>query len=77
MKKYGKKINRILNTIIGCCIGVFIGHGAYVFLNAKKYPASQSAPWVTSIIIYGVITAVVIAAALIVKVIIRSKESKP
>ena len=74
-----QKINQILNTVIGAFIGVFIGHGAYVLWDHKAHPglyAMQSAPWYTSILVYGVVTAVVLAAALIIKLVIRRKLKK-
>lgn len=74
-----KKVNFILNTIIGSFIGVFIGNGIYVFWDFKTHPdlyAAQSAPWYTSILSFGIITAVVLAAAIILKLIIRHKPKQ-
>ena len=71
-----KKLDRILNTIIGAFVGVFIGHGIHVFWDHKTYPeldAMRSAPWYTSILVYGIATAVVLAIAIIIKLIIRQK----
>ncbi len=69
-----KKINHILNIIIESFIGVFIGHGIYVFWDYKTHPdlyAMQSAPWYTSILVYGLFTIVVLIAGIIIKLIIR------
>lgn len=69
-----KKINSILNIIIGSFIGVFIGHGIYVFGDYKTHPdlyAMQSAPWYTSILVYGLFTIVVLIVGIIIKLIIR------
>ncbi len=69
-----KKINHILNIIIESFIGVFIGHGIYVFWDYKTRPglyAMQSAPWYTSILVYGLFTIVVLIAGIIIKLIIR------
>ena len=74
-----KKLNQILNTIIGAFVGVFIGHGIYVFWDFKTHPdlyAMQSAPWYTSILLYGIVTVVVLIAAVIIKLIIRQKLKK-
>lgn len=74
-----KKLNQILNTIIGAFIGVFIGHGAYVLWDHKAHPelyAMRSAPWYTSILVYGLATAAVLVAAIIGKLIIRQKMKK-
>ena len=71
-----RMFNQILNTIIGAFVGVFIGHGIYVFWDFKAHPdlyAMQSAPWYTSIIFYGIVTVVVLTAAIIIKLIIRKK----
>ena len=71
-----KQLNRILNTIIGTFVGVFIGHGSYVFWDFKTRPdlyAMQSAPWYTSILFYGIVTAIILLVAVIIKWIIRRK----
>ncbi len=71
-----KMFNRILNTIIGAFIGVFIGHGIYVLWDFKTHPdlyAMQSAPWYTSILLYGILTAIVLVIAIIIKLFIRQK----
>ena len=69
-----KKINHILNIIIESFIGVFIGHGIYVFWDYKTRPglyAMQSAPWYTSILIYGICMIVALIVGIIMKLIIR------
>ena len=71
-----RKINSILNIIIGSSIGVFIGHGIYVYWDYKTHPdlyAMQSAPWYTSILVYGLFTIVVLIAGIIIKLIIRRR----
>ena len=71
-----KRINSILNIIIGSCIGVFIGHGIYVFWDYKTHPglyAMQSAPWYTSILAYGLFMIVALIAAIIIKLIIQHR----
>ena len=74
-----KKLNNILNVIIGAFVGVFIGHGAYVFWSFKTRPelyAMQSAPWYTSILIYGVFSLVVLLVCIVIKAIIKHKQKK-
>ena len=74
-----KKLNLILNIIIGVSVGVFIGHGVYVFWDFKTHPdlyAMRSAPWYTSILFYGIETAVVLLAAVIIKLIIRRRSKR-
>lgn len=71
-----KRINQILNTLIACCVGVFIGHGCYVYFDYKKYSeiyAMQSAPWYTSILVYGLFTIAALFLILILKYIIKKK----
>ena len=54
--------------------GVFAGHGIYVFWDYKTHSdlyAAQSAPWYTSILVYGIFTIVILIAAIIIKLIIR------
>ena len=74
-----KKLNTILNTIIGAFVGVFIGHMAYVVWNFKTYPelyAMQSAPWYTSILVYGAFTIVVLLICFMIKAVIKHKFKK-
>ncbi len=61
---------------MGTDIGIFIGHGIYVFQDFKIHPnlyAAWSVPWYTGILIYGIITAAVLIAVIIIKLIIRLK----
>ena len=74
-----KKLNTILNTIIGAFVGVFIGHGVYVVWNFKTRPelyAMQSAPWYTSILVYGAFIIVVLLICFVIKAIIKRKHKK-
>ena len=74
-----KKLNHILNVIIGAFIGVFIGHGIYVIWNFKTHPelyAMQSAPWYTSILVYGAFTIAVLLICFVIKAIIKHKQKK-
>ena len=71
-----KKLNYFLNIIIGSFIGVFIGHGIYVFWDYKTHPdlyAMQSALWYTSIFVNGIVTFILLAVVVIAKLIIRKK----
>ena len=52
-----KKLNSILNIVIGLDIGAFIGYGICVFWDYKTHPdlyEIRSAPWYTSILIHGI-----------------------
>ena len=68
-----KKIQRILNTIMSCFVGVFIGSGLYRYWHFRKYPdlyIMQSAPWYTGILVQGLFTLVLLAVCLIIKVVL-------
>ena len=74
-----KKLNTILNTFMGAIVGVFIGHGGFVVWNFKTHPklyAMQSAPWYTSILVYGIFTIVVLAVCIVLKVILKHYAKK-
>ena len=69
-----KKVNQIINSIIGAFIGVFIGHTIYVIWNYKTYPelyAMQSAPWYTSILVYGIFTFVTLVVGMLLKAVLK------
>ena len=69
-----EKLNRFLNLVIGSVIGVFIGHGIYVYWSHQKHPelyAMQSAPWYVGVLLYGMFTIAVLVVVLILKLIIR------
>ena len=73
------RLNNILNIIVGSFVGVFIGHGIYVLWDFKTHPglyAMQSAPWYTSILVYGAFTLVVLLICFAIKAIIRNKQKK-
>ncbi len=68
------KLNHILNIIIGSAVGVFVGHGLYIVWDYNTHPglyAMQSAPWYTSILVYGVYAAVVLLLGIVLKLMIR------
>lgn len=74
-----KKLNNFLNILIGTFIGVFIGHGIYVYYDYKTHPdlyAMNSAPWYTSILVYGIFTLVVILVVIIAKILIKRYVTK-
>ena len=68
-----------LNNLIGSSIGVFVVYSIYKYFDYKKDPGLcelQSAPWHTSIQIYGLISGVVIVIAVIFKFLIKNKLRK-
>ncbi len=69
-----KRLNNLLNIIIGVCFGIFIGHGLYVTFDYYSNPelyAFQSAPWYTSIVVYGGLTVAVAAVCIIIKLCLK------
>ncbi len=65
-----KRLNRVLNIVMGSCVGVAIGHGAYVCWHYKTHPdlyRAWSAPWYTSIFVYGAFAAAVLLLCTIIK----------
>ena len=73
-----QKIQRILNIIMGSFIGVFIGSGLYRYWHFRKYPdlyIMQSAPWYTSILIYGSVTIILLTAAVLIKWLLRERKN--
>lgn len=74
-----KKLNYTLNIIMGSVIGVFAGHGIFVIWDYRTHPGlydMQSAPWYTSILVYGAFTAAVLAVAIMAKLVIRWKSKR-
>ena len=73
-----KKINTFLNIIMGSSVGVLLGHGLYVYWEYPKYPElyeMQSAPWYTSILIYGSVTIILLTAAVLIKWLLRERKN--
>lgn len=72
-----KKLNHILNIIMGAFVGVFLGNGLYAAWNFKTHPelyAMQSTPWYTSILVCGVFTLFVLVVCLVIKAIIKFRR---
>ena len=68
-----KKINQVLNIIMGSFTGVFIGSGIYKYWHFRKYPdlyAAYSAPWYTGILVNGLFTLVLLAFCIVIKIIL-------
>ena len=67
-----KKMNEVLNGIMGAFTGVFLGHGileVWIYNTRPELYALQSAPWYTGIFVYGAFTVVVLAVCMVIKVI--------
>lgn len=70
-------LNDFLNTIIGSSIGIYIGHVLWRIWDFKTEPefyAMQSAPWYTSILLYGVVTFIEVLVCVVIKAIIKHKQ---
>lgn len=74
-----KKLNNILNIIMGSVAGVFVGMSVYQCYDYYAHPGLYeltSAPWYTSILVHGVVTVTVLLICVIIKVIIKFKEQR-
>ena len=74
-----KRLDYILNTIIGAFVGAFLGHGLWRYLDYCRHPdlyAMQSAPWYTSILFYGVFTAGLVLVAVVLKLVLRQMRQR-
>ena len=72
-----KRINNILNIVIGANFGSFIGYAIYEFWDFKARPglyAMLSAPWYAGVLIHGMVTAVVLIVSVIIKLTIRLRH---
>ena len=75
-----KKINQAINIIMAAFIGVFIGHGIFLYLDYKNHSdlyMIQSAPWYTGILVYGIGTLAVLAICIGIKIVLKWKTDKP
>ena len=74
-----KKMNTVLNIVMGGFAGVFLGRGLFVIWNFRTHPdlyAMQSAPWYTSILVEGALTLVVLLACMGIKAVIAHQKNK-
>jgi len=74
-----KRLNTIFNIIIGAFVGSFIGYGIYVVWTFKTHPelyTMQSAPWYTSIWVYGIFTFTVLLVCIVMKALIKHRAKK-
>ena len=65
-----KKLNHIVNIIMGSLMGAFVGRSLLIAWRFKTYPelyAMQSAPWYTSILTEGVCVLAVLLICIIIK----------
>lgn len=71
-----KKLNQIINIIMGLFSSIYISHVIYVFWYYKAYPdlyPMQSAPWYISIFVYSIVMLILLTIAVIGKMVIGKK----
>ncbi|NBK00395.1 hypothetical protein D5282_24825 [bacterium 1xD8-48] len=71
-----ERFNWILNIIMGSTVGVLLGHGIYLYWDYRTRPGlyeMQSAPWYTSILVYGLAVVCVLILCFIMKLYIRKR----
>ena len=69
-----KKVNLILNCIIGAFLGGFVGNSAFVLWDHNIHPeryASYSAPWYTGILVYGCVALAVVLVCILAKILLK------
>ena len=74
-----KRINQVLNIIISSSVGIFIGYSLFQCWDVHTHPdlyAMQSAPWYTSILVYGIVTCIVLAVCMTGKTILQKTKKQ-
>ena len=74
-----KKLNNLLNVMMGSFFGVFVGRSIHAYWFYKTHPdiyVHFSSPWYTDIIFYALVSGVIIVALLIAKFFIKRKMLK-
>lgn len=74
-----KKVNSILNIAIGLDIGAFVVYGICVFWDYKAHPdlyEMRSAPWYTSILVFGICAFAILLITGIIKFLVQKKLNR-
>ena len=74
-----KKLNHIVNIIMGSLMGAFVGRSLLIAWRFKTYPelyAMQSAPWYTAMLLLGIYTLFVVVVCYVIKVVIKWRIKK-
>lgn len=74
-----KRIDSLINILMGCSVGVFLGRTLFQYIDYRRYPnlyEMQSAPWYLSIQLWGIGLIVLLIVCVSIKFIIHSKERK-
>lgn len=72
-----KKIDKMLNAVIGGFTGSFLGVAVYRYYHFRTNPqiyAVMSAPWHAYLIVPGIACGIIVASAVIAKLIIKRKN---
>ncbi|MBE6894333.1 MAG: hypothetical protein E7483_01820 [Ruminococcaceae bacterium] len=72
-----KKLDKMLNAVIGGFTGSFLGVAAYRYYHFRTNPqiyAAMSAPWHAYLIVPGIACGLVVLAAIIIKIIVSRKN---
>lgn len=71
-----KKLYTVLKAVSWCVIGAFLGSTIYTCWDYHARPglyALTSAPWYTSIVMYGILTAIAAAVLLAAMYMVKKK----
>jgi hypothetical protein len=71
-----KQLYSLLQVMLWCFVGTFIGTSLYKWYDYKKYPdlyVMQSAPWYLSIEINAIFTLAIVVAILIVMCVVKKR----
>ena len=74
-----KKLNNILNIIIGVSVGLFIGfviNDVWRLIYHPEFYHAQALPFGTIILIRGILPSIILVVCLIIKIVIRFREKK-
>ena len=74
-----QKLYNVLKTVFWCVIGAFIGSTLYTCYDYHARPglyALASAPWYTSIVLHGILTAIACAVLLVAMVVVKKNLKK-
>ena len=73
-----KRVNQVLNNIIGAFVGVFIGRCAYsywFYKNNQELYSMILKQWYDDILFHGLVIAAFIAVCVVIKLIVNKKNS--
>lgn len=71
-----RRLDKILQAGMAAAVGAFAVYGLRVLWAIKARPelyAMQSAPWYTGVLLYGAVTAAVLAALLLLQLAVRAR----